>query len=283
MTVAQKVIKYLAIAFAIFLIITIISAILSGAYALVNVFGLINGKDRPVLSENYKVIAEAKDYIQEEFNPKSIDIELSATELQIKIADKFKIETNNPEIKYKEDNGIKIVENEEHKLWFIGKDFDSKLILYLPENKEGYEKIKINAGAGKIIIDQLNTKKFELEQGAGKVTIENLIVSDEAKIEGGAGEISIKSGRIKDLRLNQGVGKTSIKAELLGNTNIDSGIGALYLDLGLEKESYRFNIKKGIGKVTVNDEKIGSDLIVGEGENYIKIDGGIGSINIKTK
>ena len=40
MTSAQKVIKYIAIAFAIFLIITIISSILSGIYALSNILGL---------------------------------------------------------------------------------------------------------------------------------------------------------------------------------------------------------------------------------------------------
>ena len=41
MTTAQKVIKYLATAFAVFLIITIISAILSGGYALLSALGLI--------------------------------------------------------------------------------------------------------------------------------------------------------------------------------------------------------------------------------------------------
>lgn len=283
MTTAQKVIKYLAMAFAIFLIFTIISAILGGVYVLVNAFDLINGKDRPVLTKDYSIISEIKDDIIKEYNPKVIDIELSATELQIKIADKFKVETNNTEIKYKETNGkIEIVENEEHKLWFIGKDFDSKLIIYLPQNEEMYEEVIIKAGAGKISIDKLETKKFKLEQGAGKVEIENLVVSEEARLEGGAGEISIKSGKIKNLRLDQGLGKTYIKANLLGKTDIESGIGALELNLNLPKEAYKFNIKKGIGKVTVNDVKVGSDLIFGEGENYIKIEGGIGSIQIKT-
>ena len=283
MTAAQKIIKYLAIAFAIFLVITIISGILGGIYALVNAFDLINGKDRPVLTKDYTVISETKDDITQEFNPKLIDIELSATELQIKIANDFKVETNNPEIKYKEDNGkIKIVENEEHKLWFIGKDFDSKLIIYLPQNEEMYEEVIIKAGAGKIFIDKLETKRFKLEQGAGKVVISNIVVSKEARIEGGAGEISIESGKIRNLRLNQGLGKTYINANLLGDTDIESGIGALELNLSLPKESYRFNIKKGIGRVTINDVKIASDSILGEGENYIKIDGGIGSIQIKT-
>lgn len=284
MTSIQKVIKYFAIALAIFLSVTIVSAILGGIFIAVNAFGLVNGKNRPVISEDYKVIAETSDGIVEEFNPRLIDIEVSATELEIRVAEKFKIETNNSDIKYREDGDrLKIVENEENKWWFIGKNFDSKLIVYLPEKENGYEEIRIKAGAGRIFIDKLNTKRFELDQGAGKVVISNLIVLEEAKLEGGAGEISIESGKIKNLRLNQGVGKTSIKAELIGNTDIDSGIGALFLDLELPKEAYRFKIEKGIGKVTLNDVKINSDAVIGDGENYIKIDGGIGSINVKTK
>lgn len=284
MTSIQKVIKYLAIAFAIFLTVTIVSAILGGVFIAVNAFGLISNKNRPVISEDYVVIAEQSNNIVEEFNPKSIDIEVSATELEIKVSEKFKIETNNSDIRYKEENGkLKIIENEDNKWWFIGKNFDSKLVIYLPEKEEGYEEIRIKAGAGKIFIDKLQTKRFELDQGAGKVTISNLVVFEEAKLEGGAGEISIESGKIKNLRLNQGVGKTSIKAELTGNTDIDSGIGALSLELDLPKEAYRFKIEKGIGKVTLNDMKIDSDSAIGDGPNYIKIDGGIGSISVKTK
>lgn len=42
MTTAQKVIKYIALGFAIFLIITIISAILTGIFGLLSAFGLIH-------------------------------------------------------------------------------------------------------------------------------------------------------------------------------------------------------------------------------------------------
>ena len=41
MTTAQKVIKYIALGFAAFLIVTIISLILNGGYALLSAFGVI--------------------------------------------------------------------------------------------------------------------------------------------------------------------------------------------------------------------------------------------------
>lgn len=40
MSTAQKIIKYLALAFAIFLIVTIVSAILTGIYTISNILGL---------------------------------------------------------------------------------------------------------------------------------------------------------------------------------------------------------------------------------------------------
>ena len=283
MTSIQKVIKYLAIAFAVFLIVTIVSAVLGGLFIAANVLNLVDGKDRPVLMEDYKVIAQTSDGVIEAFDPKLIDIEISATALEIRTGEKFKIETNNSEIKFLEDgNRIKIVENDDHKWWFMGKDFDSNLIVYLPEKEEGYEEVKIKAGAGKITIDKLVAKNFSLEQGAGKVTIKNLVVLESTKLEGGAGEISIESGRINNLRANQGVGKTYIRSTLTGNNDINSGIGALELNLTLPKEEYSFKIDKGIGSVKVDNETLGNDSTFGTGKNYIKIDGGIGSITVKT-
>ena len=56
MTTAQKIIKYMATAFAVFLIVTIISAILSGGYALLSAFGLIH-KNENIVTEDLKVIS----------------------------------------------------------------------------------------------------------------------------------------------------------------------------------------------------------------------------------
>ena len=49
MTTAQKIIKYCAVAFAIFLIITIISAVLFACCGLLNAIGIINSKEDTLL------------------------------------------------------------------------------------------------------------------------------------------------------------------------------------------------------------------------------------------
>ena len=281
MTTVQKIIKYLAIAFAIFLSLTIISAIISGIYIAVNAIGLVTDRDTPALTQNLEVIESNINERSSDIS--AIDIQILATNLQIKTGDSFKIETNNSEIKCKEENGkITIIEDEKYNWWFIGEEKDSRLVIYLPENEKEYDNIRIKNGAGKITVEKLVTKRFELKQGAGEVFIKNLVVSNNAIFKGGAGEVRIESGRINNLEAKQGVGNTYIKAELYGNTNIKTGIGALGLDLNLPKDEYRFDVKKGIGEVTLDGMQIGSDSIYGDGYNKIEIKGGIGNIDIRT-
>ena len=57
MTMAQKIIKYIATAFALFLIVTIISAIVSIGYEILSSIGLIHTKDKNITAD-FKVISK---------------------------------------------------------------------------------------------------------------------------------------------------------------------------------------------------------------------------------
>lgn len=93
MTTAQKIIKYMATAFAVFLIVTIISAILTGGYAILKACGLIHSNDKQITGE-LKVISNQIKEVE------TLKIELACTNLEIKTGDSFKVETNNPEITF---------------------------------------------------------------------------------------------------------------------------------------------------------------------------------------
>ena len=90
MTTAQKVIKYISIAFAFFLIITIISGIINALYALSGVLGL--KKDNDTIKEEMSII----DF--ENNNVEILDIDVAFTNLLIKTGDSLLIETNNSSI-----------------------------------------------------------------------------------------------------------------------------------------------------------------------------------------
>lgn len=178
MTTAQKVIKYIALGFAAFLIVTIISAILSGGYALLRAFGLIH-VDKNIVTEELKVISSEVKEIS------TLKIDLSCTNLDVKIGDNFKVETNNPQITFEEKNGsVKI--KEKNRNWLNNNSKASNLIIYIPEDMIALDETNIETGAGKINIEKLNTQSLYLELGAGDVHIENVIATGETKIDGGA-------------------------------------------------------------------------------------------------
>lgn len=272
MTTAQKVIKYLATAFAVFLIITIISAILSGGYALLSALGLIH-TNKDIVTENLKVISKEVKEVT------TLKIDLAYTNLDIKTGDDFKVETNNSKITFEENNGsVKI--KEENRNWLKNDNISSDLIIYIPEDMIAIDEIKIQTGAGKINIEKLNTQRLYLELGAGDVYIENVIATGETKIDGGVGKTELKSCEINNLKASLGMGEFTFSGKLTGKSEIDSGVGAINIDLIDNKNNYKIDVSKGLGNVTLDGQKLETDRVYGIGENYLDIDGGIGEIKI---
>lgn len=272
MTTAQKVIKYLAIAFAIFLIVNIVSGILWGIFGFTFIFGLN--------TENQVITEEMSTTNFEYENINILDIDIAFSSLKIRNGEEFKIETNNTNINCSQNNDIIHIDEKRHK-WFKRNNVGD-LIIYIPKDLE-FEKIKINTGAGKIDIEKITTKRLSLEIGAGEAKIEELNVTDEAKIDGGAGKVTILSGKINNLDLDMGVGSLEVNAELKGSSDIDAGIGELKVNINAPKEDYNIKVSKGIGNITIDGKSVSDDTTYGDGENDIRVDGGIGNIRIDFK
>lgn len=270
MTTAQKIIKYLAIAFAIFIIVTIVSAILSSVYVLVSTLEIRKSNT----TEGVGTI----DF--ENTNVATVDIDVISTNLIIKTGDSLRAETNNKNIVCRQNNQNLQIQEKSRK-WF-NNNSQGNLIIYVPDNME-FETIKINAGAGQINIENLNAKKFILDLGAGNTEISNLNITKDCDIDGGVGKLNILSGKINNLDLDLGIGETDLIAMLEGKSEIDSGIGKLNIVLLGNKEDYKIKTNKGIGSIKIGEEEIKDDQTWGTGENYIKLDGAIGNIKVDFK
>ena len=96
MTTAQKIIKNLALSFACFLIVSIISGILGALYALSGVIGL--------QKENKKINDEMSMINIENKEVATLDIDVAFTNLIIKSGDLLIAETNNENINCKQNN-----------------------------------------------------------------------------------------------------------------------------------------------------------------------------------
>lgn len=259
MSTSQKIIKNVAIAFAIFLIITIFSSILTGIYAITHIFSKDN-------------VGELKTYEIESFE--NLDIDIKYTNINIKNGDKYIIETNNSNIELKENgNNLNIIEKK-HNLF---KKNTGEITIYIPSN---LEEVKINNGAGNLYIESLITNKLNLNLGAGETIIDN-IESNSSYIDTGIGSFKINNGKLNNLDFNMGIGETIITSIMSGNSNLDTGIGSL--ELNLIGTDYKLKINKGIGEITVDNKKVKDNEIIGNGSNIISISGGIGEIKIQHK
>jgi len=259
MTTFQKVIKYLALAFAIFLTVSIIGGILGAV-------GIFEGFLKP---DN--VTGDLKTYtISEGIN--ELDIEINAADFTIKQGDGFSVESNLKSLKVTDTAGVLKIQDTKR---LINNYKGATLVLYLPENAF-FNKADIVTGAGKVDFEALSADFIELELGAGEVNIKSLNAFKSADIDGGAGKITVSDGSLANLDLDMGVGQLNLTSALVGESELDLGIGETNITLVGNKEDYNIKAEKGIGNINVDG---GIQNIV-TAKNTVEINGGIGSINI---
>lgn len=283
MTFWQKVIKYLAIALAIFLIVNIIGAILS----IIGIIGGIAFFTNTITDVKEEIVQESPEYLEQpevitdNINIEDIvkfEIEVKYSNLEIKKGD-FKVESNDTNVKCTQ-KGNELTVKETGNNWLRNKE-GNKVIIYIPENKE-FNEIEIDTGAGNIEIESLNTKDLSFSIGAGKVEINNLKVTNEAEIDGGAGKVDILSGEICNLNLDMGIGEFNVCTKLLGNNDIEQGMGKLTIKLTDSQENYTIRTRKGMGSITIDGKEAQNNSIYGNGQNILNIEGGMGAIEITT-
>lgn len=263
MTSLQKVIKYLAIAFAIFLTVSIIGGIL-GATGLIGEF-----ISSDAVLDNTKVYSVSQDV-------KTLKIDINAADFKITEGDEFAIESNLKNLTVKEQGGCLTVTEDKN----FGTNYrNAVLVMYIPENFV-FETAKIKTGAGKLTVDALSAEELSLNLGAGKVKISELNAYEECEIDGGAGEITISGGVINNLDFDMGVGAVNLTTALYGNSDVECGVGETDIKLLGEKEDYKISVDKGIGDTKIDGQSVADGSTYGDGKYKIKLDSGVGAVNI---
>ncbi len=255
-----NIIKALAYLLAFFIIITMVTSLIFA----VNLFTGSNSQmEMQSIYKDDKII-------------NNLDISLKATSLEIGDSKDFSVDTNNAKIKITYENGtLKI--HEKGTPSFNASDLVLKISLPSASN---FKTVKIEMGAGKTHIANLNTDILDLNLGAGKNLLEQLEVNNQTKIESGAGLTEILAGTLNNVDFDLGVGKVFINASILGSSKIECGVGAVELNLLGNQEIYQLNVEKGIGSIYVADKIYNNDDTIGNGNNHLKIEGGIGSIKV---
>lgn len=273
MTTTQKIIKYLAIAFALFLVISIFSIIFGLSRKIIS--SINSDKKDSKLLEEYTTISNNVNNIE------SFKIDISNDDIEIKEGEKFEVKTNDPDVKFYHENSKVKIKTDKTFSWHLSNSSRGSIIIYLP-NEFNISELNLNLGAGKIDIDKIFVETLLMDLGAGTMTAKEINVYEKATINGGAGNINIYSGTINNLNLKLGAGNASIESDLTGSNTLTTGVGKLNLGLSRSKDNYKFDISKGLGNIILNDFDVSEDILIGDGETKIKISGAVGNIIINT-
>ena len=273
MTTTQKIIKYLAIAFALFLVISIFSIIFCLSREIIS--SINSDKKDSKLLEEYTTISNNVNNIE------SFKIDISNDDIEIKEGEKFEVKTNDPDVKFYHENSKVKIKTDKTFSWHLSNSSRGTIIIYLP-NEFNITELDLNLGAGKIDIDKIFVETLLMDLGAGTMTAKEINVYEKATINGGAGNINIYSGTINNLNLKLGAGNASIQSDLTGSNTLTTGVGKLNLGLSRSKDNYKFDINKGLGNIILNDFDVSEDILIGDGETKIKISGAVGNIIINT-
>ncbi len=273
MTSLQKIIKYAAIAFAIYLSIMIISMIVFG---ITLIFGISTGIDMYEESKQEKQEMISNDFI-DITELENLDIDLKECKLEIKKGESLKVEYDKVNTDFEcvlNGKTLKIKDNRVNINWFNFSKVQSNMIIYIPETTQ-LSKVDINLGAADTNIEYLKCEKLNINTGAGRCHIQDLIAQD-AKVECGAGETSIDETTLDTLKLDGGVGKTSITGSINQSANINAGVGRLEINLIGSSEDYKIKAETGLGQFVVDNKRVTDNQIIGTGNVDIDIDAGVG-------
>lgn len=275
MTPIQRIIKYGAIAFGIYLCFVIISAIITGISI---IFGISTGLEiyRGYRNEETQIISSIDEQYE---NIKKVDIKLDISRLKIKEGESFKLEVLNPTNRfYKTVEGSTLKLRDERNGWFRTSEIIPEVVIYIPKDVK-LDEINIKAGVNETNIEKLYAENINIENGVGKLVI-NEIITDNLDIEGGAGETKILSGKIGEVKLQAGIGNFVIKSEIQEQAKLEAGVGNLEINLLGTKEDYKIKAETGIGNCIVNGQKVHDNQIIGDGKTDIKLEAGIGKVQV---
>lgn len=272
MTSFQKVIKYGAIVFAIYLCVLIIGMIVS---AITAIFGITLGLE---MFENSKSTEPMLTKWEQEYtNITTLDIDLSVCKLDIKKGDRLKVDVSNVSDQFKceaEGDKLKIKDENLNKNMFNTLDYKPEVTLYIPETME-FEEINIETGVNETNIESLKADRVNLKMGVGKYQV-NFLSARYAKIEAGAGEAEIKHAEIEELKLDGGIGKLVLTSKITQKADIDSGVGKMELNLIGLITDYKIKAETGLGNFTIDGQRVKDNQTLGNGNTTIKIEAGVG-------
>ena len=273
MSEIQKVIKYCAMAFAIFLSVVILGSIVAvvlGVTTGISGISVLSGEDkeRIQLYEEYS-LEEAK-----ELGITSVLVDCNA-EITVKPGEMLTIAAENvtDEYKIRQANGnFSIVQDRPDfniRFWFGEVSERESVVVTIPEGLST-EKVTVMSGSGKVFVTGTETEALTVDSGSGRVTVED-VTAKQLYVDSGSGRVSMARVAMSETRLTTGSGSVSIEDAALGKLWLDSGSGAVRME---RVEATEAEVDTGSGAVSFEGKLTGTnEFETGSGALTLRLDG----------
>lgn len=317
----NKIIKYMAIVFAVALSVGIIGS------CVVTLVAIVQGvtKNADFSSENTggaiyhdedgnlvvfglriggteETVSFTKTFEGEEI--RSVGIDTGAADIIIKTGDKFEVAAENIPKSYKAEvkDGVLLVYRESRPFFLFSFGFfepKQKVTVTVPEGfiaeqfsvDSGSGKMEItgihadrfilDTGSGSVLLSQVNSGRTEIDTGSGKVEILDSKLG-VTKVESGSGLVMFIRADTENFSIDSGSGRVSYEGTMTGNCIFDTGSGSVSVVLNASEKEYNITADMGSGNFYLNGKKIKDvDIENARAENKLLFDCGSGRVSLE--
>lgn len=170
----------------------------------------------------------------------------------------------------------------------IIKDTDTvHITVTLPRGKKltAFE-LKLGAGRASLQEIELDCERVRIETGAGKIQAGKVNADESSDVEIGAGSVELASVQAQTLKVECGVGGFGMHGTVQNRLTVECGVGHCDIDLQGRETDYNYDISCGIGKVSLNGNRMSGIGSTHTRNNpgalgNVKVSCGLGKVNIK--
>ncbi len=272
-------IKYFAIGLAMLIICSMVMAVVKVGEGIGYMMGFWGGLDRNGVENSEWVEEVLLDEAPGVFETLSLD--LKTTSVQIRPGERFGVKASGDVIEVRQNGKMVMIEEKgSGEFWNWPRD-ERMTTVTVPAGK--LKKLELNAGAGRVLLEGVKVEILDLELGAGKTELSQVVATSSADIDAGVGLLTMKDAVFNDLDLDMGVGKVELSGKLTGSNTIEAGVGKLEMKLAGDGNDYQMKVEKGLGALTLNGVTMNEDAEWGNAGAKVNVHGGVGAIEIEIR
>ncbi|MFT4143128.1 MAG: DUF4097 family beta strand repeat-containing protein [Mobilitalea sp.] len=141
---------------------------------------------------------------------------------------------------------------------------------------------RLDISAGQVEADTIHANTGDFNVDAGRLSIDELSLSESSKYRVGAGEMVLKNVNLKDIDLECGVGRIQVEGTVIGDNSIETGVGDVSLLLKGNENDYNYKFDVGIGDIEIDgySHHRFDNIKNNETGNLLNLECGIGKITV---